>query len=40
MVNQHTAVTMIVEDWLRYNTFRDPNGNCIFGVGQAVVFSN
>ena len=33
-----TAVTMIVEDWLRYNTFRDTNGNGIFGVGQAVVF--
>ena len=33
-----TAVTMIVEDWLRYNTFRDANGNGIFGTGQAVVF--
>ncbi len=33
-----TSVTMIVEDWLRYNTFRDANGNGIFGVGQAVVF--
>ena len=33
-----TTVTMIVEDWLRYNTFRDANGNGIFGTGQAVVF--
>ena len=33
-----TTVTMIVEDWLRYNTFRDSNGNGIFGPGQCVVF--
>ena len=33
-----TSVTMIVEDWLRYNTFRDSNGNGIFGVGQCVIF--
>ena len=33
-----TTVTMIVEDWLRYNTFRDSNGNGIFSVGMCVVF--
>ena len=33
-----TTVTMLVEDWLRYNTFRDANGNGIFGPGQCVVF--
>ena len=33
-----TTITMIVEDWLRYNTFRDSNGNGIFGTGQCVVF--
>lgn len=33
-----TTVTMVVEDWLRYNTFRDANGNGIFGTGSAVVF--
>ena len=30
---------MIVEDWLRYNTFRASNGNGVFGpTGPAVVF--
>ena len=33
-----TAVTMIVEDWLRYNTFRSSTGAGIFATGQAVVF--
>ena len=33
-----TSVTMIVEDWLRYNTFRSSIGNGIFSTGQAVVF--
>ena len=33
-----TTVTMIVDDWLRYNTFRDSNGNGIFSVGMCVVF--
>jgi len=32
------TVTMIVEDWLRYNTFRDSNGNGVFGTGFCVVF--
>jgi hypothetical protein len=34
-----TTVTCIVEDWLRYNTFRSATGNGIFNVGTAVVFS-
>ena len=33
-----SSVTMIVEDWLRYNTFRSSIGNGIFGTGPAVVF--
>jgi len=33
-----TSVTMIVEDWLRYNTFRSSIGNGIFSTGPAVVF--
>ena len=33
-----TSITMVVEDWLRYNTFRDSSGNGIFGTGPAVVF--
>ena len=33
-----TTVTMIVEDWLRYNTFRSSIGNGIFNTGMAVVF--
>ena len=32
------SVTMVVEDWLRYNTFRSSTGNGIFGTGPAVVF--
>ena len=33
-----TSVTMVVEDWLRYNTFRSSIGAGIFGTGPAVVF--
>jgi hypothetical protein len=33
-----SSVTMIVEDWLRYNTFRSSIGSGIFGTGPAVVF--
>ena len=33
-----TSVTMIVEDWLRYNTFRSSIGAGIFGTGPAVCF--
>ena len=33
-----TSVTMVVEDWLRYNTFRDATGNGIFGTGFCVIF--
>ena len=33
-----TAITMVVEDWLRYNTFRSSIGSGIFGTGPAVVF--
>ena len=34
-----SSVTCIVEDWLRYNTFRASNGVGIFGTGAAVVFT-
>ena len=33
-----TSVTMVVEDWLRYNTFRSSIGNGIFNTGPCVVF--
>jgi len=33
-----TDVVCIVEDWLRYNTFRSATGNGIFNTGPAVVF--
>ena len=33
-----TTVTMIVEDWLRYNTYRSNIGSGIFGLGMAVCF--
>tara|TARA_A100001011_G_scaffold398573_1_gene503523 strand:- start:731 stop:2707 length:1977 start_codon:yes stop_codon:yes gene_type:complete len=33
-----TSITMVVEDWLRYNTFRSSIGSGIFGTGPAVVF--
>ena len=34
----NTSVTMVVEDWLRYNTFRSSIGSGIFGTGMAVIF--
>jgi hypothetical protein len=34
-----TSVTAIVEDWLRYNTFRASNGNGAPSNGSGVVFS-
>lgn len=34
-----TSVTCVVEDWLRYNTFKASNGNGIFNTGNAIVFS-
>jgi hypothetical protein len=34
----NTTVTMVVEDWLRYNTFRAANGSGVFGTGTAIVF--
>ena len=33
-----TSFTAVVEDWLRYNTFRSASGSGIFGTGQTVVF--
>jgi hypothetical protein len=33
-----TSVTMVVEDWLRYNTFRASNGSGIFNAGFCVIF--
>lgn len=33
-----SSVTMVVEDWLRYNTFRSAIGNGIFNTGYCVVF--
>ena len=33
-----TSVTAVVEDWLRYNTFKSTTGNGIFGTGAVVVF--
>jgi hypothetical protein len=33
------TVTCIVEDWLRYNTFKNPTGNGMFTGGAGVVFS-
>jgi hypothetical protein len=34
-----TSVTCVVEDWLRYNTFRASNGNGSPANGSAVVFT-
>ena len=34
-----TSVTCVVEDWLRYNTFRASNGNGTPSTGAGVVFS-
>ena len=33
------SVTCVVEDWLRYNTFRASTGNGAPSTGSAVVFS-
>lgn len=33
------SVTCVVEDWLRYNTFKSTTGNGIFGTGAAVIFT-
>ncbi len=33
-----TSVTAVVEDWLRYNTFRSTSGNGIFATGPSVIF--
>lgn len=35
----NSEIDLIVEDYLRYNTFRQPNGVGIFGVGLAVLFT-
>ena len=34
----NTSFTAVVEDWLRYNTFRSAGGTGIFGTGQTVIF--
>jgi len=34
-----TTVVCIAEDYLRYNTFKSPNGTGRFGTGSAVIFS-
>lgn len=34
-----SSVTCVVEDWLRYNTFKSPLGVGIFNTGPAVVFT-
>lgn len=34
-----TEVVCVVEDWLRYNTFKNPAGTGIFNTGSAVVFT-
>ena len=31
-----TSFTAVVEDWLRYNTFRSPSGSGIFNTGYTV----
>jgi hypothetical protein len=33
-----TSITMVVEDWLRYNTYRSSIGSGIFNTGSAVCF--
>ena len=33
-----TTITMVVEDWLRYNTYRSSIGSGIFTPGMAVCF--
>lgn len=34
-----TEVVCVVEDWLRYNTFKNPAGTGIFNTGSAVIFT-
>ena len=34
-----TSVTCVVEDWLRYNTFKSTSGDGIFASGSCIVFS-
>lgn len=34
-----TTVTCVVEDWLRYNTFKSASGNGMFSGGSAVIFT-
>ena len=31
-------IVCVVEDWLRYNTFRSPSGSGVFAVGMSVCF--
>lgn len=33
------SVTCVVEDWLRYNTFKNSAGVGVFSTGQAIVFT-
>lgn len=33
------SVTCVVEDWLRYNTFKATTGNGIFNTGSAIIFT-
>ena len=33
------AVTVVAEDWLRYNTFKSASGDGAFATGAAVIFS-
>ena len=33
------SVTCIVEDWLRYNTFKESTGSGIFNTGSCIVFT-
>jgi hypothetical protein len=33
-----TQVTCVVEDWIRYNTFKSVTGNGMFNLGPAVLF--
>ena len=34
-----SSVTCVVEDWLRYNTFKSASGDGIFGAGACIIFS-
>lgn len=33
------TVTCVVEDWLRYNTFKESTGNGVFNSGSCIVFT-